>query len=61
MNRNRVGADENNDAGRRTTIITGDRRDPVAESELGDAQFCRLPGRTALASLTVDLADRLLP
>jgi len=26
------------------------RRDPVAESELGDAQFYRLPGRTALAT-----------
>jgi len=28
------------------------RRDPVAESELGDAQFYRLPGRSALLSAT---------
>ena len=27
-----------------------DRRDAVAESELGDAQFYRLPGRSALLS-----------
>ncbi|HSN01056.1 MAG TPA: TonB-dependent receptor [Rudaea sp.] len=30
------------------------RRDPVAESELGDAQFYRLPGRSALLSATFD-------
>jgi len=29
-----------------------DERDPVAESELGDAQFYRLPGRTAILSAT---------
>jgi iron complex outermembrane receptor protein len=29
-----------------------DARDPVAESELGDAQFYTLPGRTVLLSLT---------
>jgi outer membrane receptor protein involved in Fe transport len=29
-----------------------DRRDPVAESELGDAQYYRLPGRTLSLSLT---------
>ena len=28
-----------------------DRRDPVAESELGDAQFYRLPGRSVVASV----------
>jgi outer membrane receptor protein involved in Fe transport len=33
-----------------------DQRDPVAESELGDAQFYRLPGRTALISVRVDFA-----
>lgn len=31
-----------------------DRRDPVAESELGDAQFYRLPGRSAMLSATFD-------
>jgi len=31
----------------------GNRRDPVAESELGDAQFYRLPGRTAIVSARV--------
>jgi len=30
------------------------RRDPVAESELGDAQFYRLPGRSAMLSATFD-------
>ena len=30
------------------------RRDPVAESELGDAQFYRLPGRSALLSARFD-------
>jgi iron complex outermembrane receptor protein len=29
-----------------------DRRDPVAESELGDAQFYRLPGWSAVASVS---------
>jgi iron complex outermembrane receptor protein len=38
-----------------------DRRDPVAESELGDAQFYRLPGRSVLASLTVHLSERSAP
>ena len=33
----------------------GDRRDPSAESEIGDAQFYRLPGRTILLSLTMQL------
>jgi hypothetical protein len=28
-----------------------DSRDPVAESELGDAQFYRLPGRSLLISV----------
>ena len=32
-----------------------DRRDPVAESELGDPQFYRLPGRTLLASVNMAL------
>lgn len=32
-----------------------DRRDPVAESELGDAQFYRLPGRSVLASVSYDV------
>jgi outer membrane receptor protein involved in Fe transport len=31
-----------------------DRRDPVAESELGDAQYYRLPGRSVQASLRYD-------
>jgi outer membrane receptor protein involved in Fe transport len=31
-----------------------DRRDPVAESELGDAQFYRLSGRSALLSAGID-------
>ena len=31
-----------------------DRRDPVAESELGDAQFYRLPGRRVFASFQAD-------
>ncbi len=31
-----------------------DRRDAVAESEIGDAQFYRLPGRTYLLSATMD-------
>jgi outer membrane receptor protein involved in Fe transport len=29
-----------------------DRRDPVTESELGDAQFYRLPGRRIFATLS---------
>jgi iron complex outermembrane recepter protein len=29
-----------------------DKRDPVTESELGDAQFYRLPGRRIMASVT---------
>ena len=33
----------------------GDRRDPAAESEIGDAQFYRLPGRTILMSVTMQL------
>ena len=32
-----------------------DRRDPVAESEIGDAQFYRLPGRTVMATLEFSL------
>ena len=32
-----------------------DRRDPATESELGDAQFYRLPGRTILLSVEVPL------
>jgi iron complex outermembrane receptor protein len=32
-----------------------DERDPVAESELGDAQFYRLPGRTVLLSIASNL------
>ena len=32
----------------------GDRRDPVAESELGESQFYRLPGRSVQASLRYD-------
>jgi hypothetical protein len=31
-----------------------DSRAPVAESEIGDAQFYRLPGRSYLATVTVD-------
>ncbi len=31
----------------------GDRRDPVAESELGDAQYYRLPSRTIRGTLTL--------
>jgi iron complex outermembrane receptor protein len=31
-----------------------DARDPVAESEIGDAQFYTLPGRTVLLSVTYD-------
>lgn len=33
----------------------GDRRDPVAESELGDAQYYRLPGRSVQLALNVRL------
>ncbi|MBI3886214.1 MAG: TonB-dependent receptor [Opitutae bacterium] len=33
----------------------GDRRDPAAESEIGDAQFYRLPGRALLLSVTMHL------
>ena len=32
-----------------------DRRDPVAESEIGDAQFYRLSGRTVMASVTWEM------
>ncbi len=32
-----------------------DRRDPVAESELGDAQFYRLPGRSVVGSVSYGL------
>lgn len=38
-----------------------DRRDPVAESELGDAQFYRLPGRSVLASITVHRSESRAP
>jgi iron complex outermembrane recepter protein len=31
-----------------------DRRDPVAESEIGDAQFYRLPGRSYMLSASLD-------
>ena len=33
----------------------GNRRDPAAESEIGDAQFYRLPGRTMLLSVSMKL------
>jgi iron complex outermembrane receptor protein len=33
-----------------------DSRDPATESELGDAQFYRLPGRTVLGSVTVNFS-----
>lgn len=33
----------------------GNRRDPAAESEIGDAQFYRLPGRTVLLSIALKL------
>ncbi|MEZ5064396.1 MAG: TonB-dependent receptor [bacterium] len=33
----------------------GDRRDPVAESELGDAQYYRLPARTVEAAVSLAL------
>lgn len=36
----------------------GDRRDPVAESELGEAQFYRLPSRTIWANLRYDFGAR---
>jgi outer membrane receptor protein involved in Fe transport len=36
----------------------GDRRDPVAESELGEAQFYRLPARAVWASLRYDFGTR---
>ena len=36
----------------------GDRRDPVAESELGEAQYYRLPARAVWASLRYDLGVR---
>jgi outer membrane receptor protein involved in Fe transport len=32
----------------------GDRRDPVAESELGEGQYYRLPARTVWASFRYD-------
>ena len=31
-----------------------DERDPITESELGDAQFYRMPGRTVLGSVAVE-------
>jgi len=34
----------------------GDRRDPVAESELGESQFYRLPARTVWASFRYDFS-----
>jgi len=36
----------------------GDRRDPVAESELGDAQYYRMPARAVWASLRYDFGMR---
>lgn len=36
-------------------VNLGDRRDPVAESELGDAQYYRLPARSVRAGIAIHL------
>jgi len=36
-------------------VNLGDRRDPVAESELGDAQYYRLPARSVRAGVAIHL------